>query len=134
MKNTGFTYHKRKLTKCLLTVALFFSIFSFSGFASNSHSILQQETQTEIVISKILKNSKREISYIKAIELNSCNDFLLIPSKNWTYTLLAYNIHTKVKFDNISLQFCSYKSSTRFFHAKTIPHGSDEDVFLSLVG
>ncbi|MGK7392484.1 MAG: hypothetical protein ACNS60_19170 [Candidatus Cyclobacteriaceae bacterium M2_1C_046] len=134
MTNTLFIYDKDKLTKWLLTVALFFSIFTFSGYAGYSQSRQQQATQTELVISNNHKTCKRTISFKKAFELTSCNDFLISTYKNWTNTLFTYNILTKVKLDSISKQFCSYKSADRFPQVKTIPKSSDEDIFATFIG
>ncbi len=134
MTNTQFTYHKDKLTKWLLTVTLFFSILTFSGYAGNSQSRQQQATQTELVISNNHKTCKRTISFKKAFELTSCNDFLINPYKNWTNTLFTYNLLTKVKLDSISRQFCSYKSADHFLQVKTIPQNSDEDIFATFIG
>lgn len=134
MTNTRYTYHKDKLTKWLLSVTLFFSIFIFSGYAGNSQSRQQQKTQTEIVISDNLKTCKRTISLKKAFELISYNDLLISPYKNWTNALFAFNIITKVKLDNNSRQFCSQKFAPNFFQVKTNPQSSDEDIFGSYIG
>ena len=134
MTSTQFTYHKDKTTKWLLTVTLFFSIFTFSGYAGNSQSRQQQATQTELVISNNHKTCKRTISFKKAFELISCNDFLISPYKNWTNTLFTYNLLTKVKLDSISRQFCSHKSADHFLQAKTVSQSSDEDIFATFIG
>lgn len=134
MMNAQFTYHKDKLTKWLLTVTLFFSIFTFSGYAGNSQSRQQLATQTELVISNNHKTCKRTISFKKAFELTSCKDFLINPYTNWTNTLYTYNLLTKVKLDSISRQFCSHKSADHFLQVKTIPQNSDEDIFATFIG
>jgi hypothetical protein len=134
MTNTQYTYNKDKLTKWLLTVTLFFSIFTFSGYAGNSQSRQQQATQTELVISNNHKTCKRTISFKKAFELVSCNAFFISPYRNWTNTLLTYNLLSKVKFDSISKQFCSHKSADHFLQVKTIPQNSDEDSFATIIG
>jgi len=133
MTNTRYTYHKDKLTKWLLTVTMFFSIFTFSGYAGDSQSRQQQPTQTEIVISNH-KTWKRTIPFKKAFERISCNDFLVSNCKNWTNTLFTYNILTKVKLDSISRQFCSHKPAGHFLQVKTIPQSSDEDIFTTFIG
>jgi len=133
MKNIQLTY-KDKLTKWLLTITLLFSVFTFSGYASNSQSRQQQATQTELVISNNHKTCKRVISYKKYFELISYNDFLISTYISWANTLFTYNILTKVKLDSISKQFYSYKSTGRFLQVKTIPKSSDEDIFVTFIG
>lgn len=128
MTNTQFTYHKDKLTKWLLTITLFFSIFTFLGYANNYQSRQQQATQTELVVSNNHKNCKRTTSFKKAFELISCNATLISTYKNWTNALLTYNQQTKIKLDNISRQCCSHKSADHFLQVKTIPQSSDEDI------
>jgi hypothetical protein len=134
MKNVQFTYLKDKLTKWLLTVVLFFSIFTFSGYDGNSQSRQQQATQTELVISNCHKTCNRTISYKKAFGLFSYNNFFISPCKNWTNTLFTYSILTKVKLDSISSQFYSHKPAFHFLQVKTIPQISDEDNFVTFIG
>jgi hypothetical protein len=134
MTNVQFPYHKDKLTKWLLTVSLLFSIFTFSGYAGNYQSRQQQATQTELVISINHKTCKRTISYKKAFELISSNDFLISPYNSWTNTLFIYNILTKVKLDSISRQFCFRRSADHFLQKKSIPQSSDEDFFVIFIG
>lgn len=134
MMNTQFTYQKDKLKKWLLTVTLLFSIFTFSGYASNHQSREQHTTQTELVISSNHKTCKQTVSYKKAFDLTSSNDFLINPYKSRTNTLFTYNILTKVKFDSLSRQFYSHKSTTPFLQVKTIPQSSDEDIFATFIG
>jgi hypothetical protein len=134
MRNIKHTYHKIKLTNWLLTVTLFFSFFTFSGYAGNFQSIQQKPTQTELVISNKRKSCKQVISYRKAFGLLIDNEFLISPYKNWTNALYAYNILTKVKFDFISKQFNFLTFVDRFLQIKTIPQSSDEDIFATFIG
>ena len=132
--NTQFTYQKDKLKKWLLTVTLLFSIFTFSGYASNQQSREQHTTQTELVISSNHKTCKRTVSYKKAFDLTSSSDFLINPYKSWTNALFTHKIITKVKLDSLSRQFYSHKSAAQFLQVKTIPQSSDEDIFATFIG
>ncbi len=132
--NTKFTNHKDRLTKWLLTVTLLFNIFTFSAYAGNSQSRQQQTAQTELVISNNHKTCERTISFQKALEFCSFNDFIINPDKNWTNALFAYNHLTKVKLDNNSRQFYSHKHTDNFLQVKTIPQSSDENTFVIFIG
>jgi hypothetical protein len=134
MTNAQFTYHKDKLTKCLLAAALLFSVFTFSGYDGNCQSSYKQTAKTELIFSNNCKTCKRTISYKKAFELIPYNDFLISPFKNRTNTLFAYKILTKVKLDSISRRFYSHKSADCFLQVKTIPQSSDEDIFITFIG
>lgn len=134
MTNTQNTYQKSKLTKWLLTITLFFSVFTFSGYVGSYQSIKHQAIQTERLISNKYKTCKRTISYKKAFDFTSCNNILLSTYKNWANTLFTYNTLTKVKFESISRQFYSHKFIGHFLQVKTIPKSSDEDVFVAFIG
>lgn len=134
MANAQFTYHKDKLTKWLLTVTLFFSVFTFSGYDGNYQSRCQPATQTELVISNNHKTCKRTISYKKAFGLIRYNDCFKSPYKNRTNTLFTYNILTKVKLNSISRRFCFHKPVDCFLQLKTIPQNSDADIFVIFIG
>lgn len=134
MMNTQFTYHKEKLTNWLLTITLFFSIFTFSGYAGNSELRLEQENVPELIISNKQTTYKRTISYKKAFKFIICKDLLKSPCKNWRNTLFTLNILTKVKFKSISRQFYAFKTADFFLQPKNIPQSSDEDIFLTSIG
>jgi hypothetical protein len=131
--NAEFTYRKDKITKWLLTVALFFSVFSFSGYAGNYQLKNQQTTQVELVVSGKYKVCKRTISYLKAFEIESCNDSFIRHCKDWKAALLFFNERTKAKLNYILRQFILYKSADYFLHIKTIPTNSDEDIFVTFI-
>lgn len=134
MKNTQFTYQKNKLTKWLLSVTLFFCVFNFTAYAGNSQSISFETAKTELIISNNYKAFKRIISFKKALEFITCNDFSINSYKNWTNTLLNYNLLIKVKFISMSRAFCSYNTTRNFLQAKTFPQSSDEDFILTFKG
>jgi hypothetical protein len=134
MKNTKHTYHKIKLKNWLLPVTLFFSFFTFSGYAGNFQSIQQKATQIELVILNNHKSCKQLISYKKAFGLLIDNIFSISPYKNWNNILHTCNVLTKVKFDSISKQFNFLKFVDHFLQIKTIPQSSDEDIFATFIG
>jgi hypothetical protein len=133
MINAEYTYPKDKLTKWMLTISLFFSILSFSTYDGYSHTNQQQTTKTELVISSKGNICKWTVSYKSTIGLINTNSLLIWTIKNWSNTLSAYSIITKVRFDSISRQFCMNRSATRFIQIKTIPKSSEEEL-VSLIG
>ena len=132
MINIPFTYHKDKLTKWLLMVTLFFSIFTFSGYSSNSQSKQKLATQSELLLSKNHKTGKRTISYKKAFELIRFYSYLNGQRTCWTNALLTYNLLTKIKLNNISILFIQVPPP--FQQVKTIPRSSDENIFELYIG
>lgn len=133
MTNTQVTYHINKLTKWLLAATLFFSIFGFSGYASNSQS-KQQATRTELVISNNHKICKRTISYYKTFKCISFNDLLNSSYKNWTDALFAYNKLTRANLIHNSKLFYSHKPADHFLPVKTIPQNSDDYISATFIG
>lgn len=128
MINISFTYHKDKLTKWLLMVTLFFSIFTFSGYSNNSQSKQKLVTQSELLLSNNHKTGKRTISYKKAFELIRFNSYLNRHYTSWTNALFSYNLLTKIKLFNILKQFYLYKFTHPYQQVKTIPQSSDESI------
>jgi hypothetical protein len=132
MNTTQYPY-KDRLTNWLLTVTLLFGIFTFSGYAGNSQSRQFETTQTELVVSNNPKIYKQTISFKKGIELINFSP-LISSDKNWTNALIAYNLLTKVKQDNLSKQYYSHNPANHFLQVKTIPQSSDEDIFATFIG
>lgn len=131
--NSKLTYHKDKLTKLLLAVALFLSIFTFSGYAGNSQSRQQLVVKTELVFSTNYKICRSSISYKKASEPIYSNFSSISFYKNWTNTLFAYDILTKLKLDSILRQACP-RPVGHFLQVKTIPQSSDEGILSTFAG
>lgn len=135
MMNTQYTYHKSKQKKWLLTVTLLFSIFSILGYSGNLQSKNKQTTQTELVISSNYKPYKQHaVSYKKVYNSIVCNDYITSTSCSWKNAILSYNQQTKIRYNNISRQFNSYKAADCFLNVKTIPQSSDEDIFATFIG
>jgi hypothetical protein len=126
-KMVNFTYYKSKLTKWVVTLSLFFSIFAFSGNGHNSNSFSRSKIQTELVCSNNYKATKRNTSYRKALAVSYVNEYLFTTHKYKAQALLLYNILAKIKFDNISKKFHSIQIAKKFILKKTIPQDSNED-------
>ena len=74
MINDTITYQNGKISKLLLSIALFFGVFSYSGYSINYQSKLVQAVKTELVV-KNNASFKRCVSYKSLIKFFSRNDF-----------------------------------------------------------
>ena len=128
--NQRLTYHKQKLSKSLLALSLFVSVFIFSPSTENSQSQVQQSTQTELVLAKNNKTAKRTISFLKAFQ----NKHLTSAEKYDIQALRMYNKLILVDLKTISKRLYSFKIPDRFVQIKTIPQGSDDPIFSFLIG
>ncbi|MES2287807.1 MAG: hypothetical protein V4547_19120 [Bacteroidota bacterium] len=118
---TQTTYPINRLPKFLLALSLFFSVFTFSGYAGNSESQQPQTTKTELVFSHNFKINKRIISYKKGITLSSEYNSFNKSKEFEKQALSVYNKLTKVKIDSNSILLYSFEPALRFFQLKTIP-------------
>lgn len=100
---------RKSWQKWLLMVTLFFSIFTFSGYSSNSQLKQKLVTQSELLLSNNQKTGKRTISYKRAFELIRFDSRLNSQYTSWTNALMTYNLLTKIKLNTISRQFYLYK-------------------------
>ncbi len=119
---TQLTYPKNRFSQFLLAVSLFFTVFSFLGYAGNSKSQQSQTTKTEF--SHNFKTGKKIISYKKGIAITSQYSSLNKTREYEKQALSVYNKLTKIKFDANSLHRYSFKLAARFFQLKTIPQNS----------
>ncbi len=126
------TYPKEKQTIWLLSVALLLSIFSFSGYLTNSQS-LQQATQTELVLTSKHKTTKRVVSFYNAFEISKSGTVHVSNSHQANY-LLSYNRFIEIRFKNLSKQPRFKNASDHLYLVKTIPQNSNEDHFISFIG
>ncbi len=129
-----FKQHKDRLTKWLLMVALFFGIFTFSGYSYGSSSTQKQATQTEVSISNLQQIGKQTISYQKASMLKALAEPIKYIYHNCANELFAYNSLIKVRLDNSSRPLYIQHPTSHFIQVKTIPQSSDEDTSQSLIG
>jgi hypothetical protein len=128
------TYHHIKLNKWLLLVTLLFSIFNLSGNVNDYQSQLRQKTQTELLLSSKQKSGNQLISYKKALELSSFHNLIKYPNISWINTFHFDNITTLEKLKT-NLKHCyAHNNAIFFFHSKTFPQSSDEDVVVPFLG
>lgn len=130
---TQLRFPKSKLSNFLLAASLFFTVFTFSGYVSNSKSQEQQTTKTELVFSHNYKTSKRIISYKKCIAIPSQYSSL---NETREYEKQALSVHdklTKVKFDANSIKLYSFKPAVLFFQLKIIPQNSTTEFSSAIV-
>lgn len=118
------------LSKWLLTTTLFLGLFTFSGNVSNVPSQQYQPPKTELI--HFARNSKRTFSYKAVIALlyKVSPPSSVFKSLHLTLSLLHSKLVKTRLGANLILaipRFCT----APFFHLKTIPQSSDEDVSLS---
>lgn len=115
----------------LLTVTLFFSVFSFSGYAGVPSQ--QQQNTTELVVS-LRPDLKRTVSYKKARTF-----FYNLPiSKDRSpgeFNILQWFAKRllKTKFDENVKQILTFKKCA-FVTIKYLPESAEEDILHSLIG
>lgn len=130
---TQSTYPKNRFSNFFLATTLFFSVFTFSGYAGNSKSQQEQTTKTELVFTHNFKTGKRIISYKKGIAITSQYSSLNKARECEKPALSVYNKLTKVKFNANSIQLYSFKPAVRFFQLKKIPKNSTKEFSSAIV-
>jgi len=105
MTNNTNTFQNGKISKLLLSIALLFGVFSYTGYSINYQSKLVQAVKTELVV-KNKASFKRCVSYKSLIKFFSRNDF----SRSYlSYIILELSsLHTNltaVKMEIASNQF-----------------------------
>jgi len=122
-----------KFSKYLLTISLFFSLFSFSGYAENYYFPQKSTTQTELLFVNKQKISKRVISYKKAFADNIAAQ-VFSSVENRKQSLITYNMLVKVNFDAISKHLDTFEIENGFLQQKAIPQTPNEDNFTTVLG
>lgn len=125
-------YGKARQTKWLLTVALFLSLFSFSGYTGISQT-LQEATQTELVLSDRKDTTKRAVHFYDTLLADRSESGPVSKTCLANY-LLSYNRLVEIRFKNLSEPPGIRKLSDHFYQVKTIPQSSKEDNFVSSIG
>jgi len=133
MINFPFIFYKDNLSKFLLTLFLFVSIFACPGYIGNSKTFQQQKFQTELVCSNNNKAAKQTVAYKKSSVPLYKNVLFNRSHQVETNTLLLHNSIAKVKFKHISKQCCITRIAKRFLQIKTIPQSSNEDIPASIL-
>jgi len=134
MINRRFAIFKNKLSKRLLAVILFFSLFVFSGYTGNSQPQTPQETYTELVFSPKYNTHKRAFLYQTISAAPKAHILIKKANQHICSLLLAHNRLYREKISSISISYFSFKTAPRFTQVKTIPQGSVDDAFSSLIG
>lgn len=118
------------LSKWLLTTTLFLGLFTFSGNVSNVPSQQYQPPKTELI--HFARNSKRTFSYkaVFALLYKVSVPSSVFKSLHLTLSLLHSKLVKTRLGANLTLAIPCYCTAS-FFHLKTIPQSSDEDVSLS---
>ena len=115
-----------RLSKWLLTVALFFSSLSFSGYV---HAKPAQKYVGKTALSlKYAQPGSRRVFFYK--DFNHCQDYSACckPDPN---IIVQFNRLVKIKFDYLTSEKFSSPGEAEFFHY-TIAHAlSEEDYLIS---
>src|SRR5260221_11659918 len=127
------THQQNKLSMGLLAVTLFLGLFAFLSYSTKTVSQEKQVAKTELVVS-IKANGKRAASYSKAsaqfvqrhIPCDICQPETLI--------LRFHNQLFKNRLDYPLRQVYCPQRGPRFFHRKTFPQNSNEDLSISSRG
>lgn len=134
MANVRFTYHQYKLTKLLLTIALFFSVFAFGGCVANYPSTQQQATKTELVASNKYKIHKQAVLYHAIFTPTEFCDSINRSAKNWVAMLFTYQSLTRIRFNAQIKERYSFRPYKRFVLIKKIPQAPDGDILSVSIG
>jgi hypothetical protein len=113
--------NKTMFSKCLLTVALFLNVLSFSGYYINNNAVEQpQIAQTEWVSS--YKNKSNDYLFLdKIIKTHlTKNRFFNALKINKVIYLIVYNRLIKTQFNANLKEYNSFKSFC-FYQIKTMP-------------
>ena len=118
------------LSKWLLTATLFLSLFTFSGYTATVTSRQYESTKTEQIL--FTRNSKRTFSYQAGI----ASLYKIIISNTVPEPLhrtISF-LHSKLVKTSLGVNLARtlpHSCAVPFFHLKTIPQSSDEDVSLT---
>ena len=125
MTNDTITYQNGKISKLLLSIALLFGVFSYTGYSINYQSKLVQAVKTELVV-KNNASFKRCVSYKSLIKFFSRNDF----SRSYlSYIILELSsLHTNlvtIKYEFASMQYY-LQDHIHYYQPVTTEPASDE--------
>jgi hypothetical protein len=132
--NANYTYRKGKLSKWLLTIVLFFSSLSFSGYAGNAVAHGQEKTEAIPALAGKSHFHKRCITYKKAIAFAYREKAFANTVKNKRQALAEKRKRIKVRLDDNLKQSFSFTTLEHRAHLKIISRNSDEHPFSSLAG
>ena len=100
MTNNTNTFQNGKISKLLLSIALLFGVFSYTGYSINYQSKLVQAVKTELVV-KNNASFKRCVSYKSLLKFFNRNDF----SRSYlSYIILELSsLHTNLTAVNLEI-------------------------------
>lgn len=129
------TFQKTKhiLNKWLLTVTFVLGIFSFSGYVVNSQPRQQQSIQTEVLFSFAARTGK-EVRLFYTRILQPINVVFFSTKDQEENIRLIVHKSIRIKLISLGRKFCSIKSESLFYQAKTIPLSSDEEHSFFMIG
>ena len=134
MLKLKFIFYKEVLSKCLLTAALVFCIFTLPVFGTNAETLLLQKGTTELVYSNIPASAKQIVSYKVSFYTKHKISLFFASSQTNKYTLLLHNNLAKIQFHQALKILHFFKTASRFIKIKTIPQNAGTDIFSSLIG
>jgi len=117
--------------KLLLGMCMLFSIFTFGGFSPAIQLDLRQAVKTEVSIARIVKASKRTISYQSGCRLCRYQPLVSDFDQNFANLHLTYTQLVKVEFDQLVVKWYHIKPPFHFFRL-AIPENSGDE--LSIAG
>jgi hypothetical protein len=127
------TYRKHKLSKWILMLPLFFSVFAFSGYTGKAQSLQQKELQTELVVTNKSKAAKHTVIFTTTYSYTLATSTLHKTHEQEANYLLTYNCLAQVNFISISKKFQSFYPGIRPFHFQAIHKSPDEETITSIL-
>jgi hypothetical protein len=115
--------NNRKLSKWLLTVALFFSSLSFSGFVQ-AKSAQEQIDKTGLLLKTSLRRSERVVSCYSYLKYQPAFSFCCKPGPN---AVVQFNRLVKIKFDYLAKMNFPSQRSAELLHRPVIYPFSEEE-------
>ena len=127
MKEIKFKYKQHSVRLWLLQVALFFSVFAFSGFNEKIQDSFHESDKTELVESQILKPVLSLNSFTNTCLTLLFTAFPFDVNSYRTYALLHFKKYIVIKYKAALKETLSYKLSSIKLPIKiTLPSSSDE--------
>ncbi|MEO5643163.1 MAG: hypothetical protein ABIQ40_12630 [Bacteroidia bacterium] len=128
------TYCKGGLSKWLLTVVLFFSSLSFSGYTENPLAHGQEKTQAVPALAAKPNFHKRCITFKRAIAFTYREKIFANTIENKKKALTEKRRLIKIELDDNLRRSFSFIIIEHAVHLETIPQNSGDDLFSSLAG
>ena len=121
--------HQFEQQRWLIAVAMFFSLFSLSGFVSHLTEQPLPSNNVELVHSQKQQTKRHSFSYNKHVAFS--NQSVVVHRINELTFLLAYNYLCEQRFKEVKNEFDYTKSSHTSFLRKTFPLDIDYPIMRS---